>query len=273
MVLTFTTVIQIAQRKINKFRPLRITGEKVVDDESSFDRKPLKFGPPQPEKLVIKFNVERRDPKAPHDIIEKKEVQHVYGHKVDWNDKASVKKLSIWRIQLFARTFGYKNAPRLPWLEIERDGLLDILQKHLTKIGGRWSKINWDEVAEAFNGRFHGKTQKKGEWTAQRKYEKHRGKAASKPEQLKSDREGPWRPATCLQNQLGLFTHPGAKELMERAKAEDKKALVVIARSGEDDLTHNEEEEVGDHIEVHRTAMADVLRLHLGETARHVQWK
>jgi hypothetical protein len=39
------------------------------------------------------------------------------------------------------------------WLNTGRDALFGILQEHLAKVGGLWSSIDWQEVAERFNQR------------------------------------------------------------------------------------------------------------------------
>jgi len=57
------------------------------------------------------------------------------------------------------------------WLKSERDALFDILQEHLAEVGGRWSSIDWQEVAKWFNQRFQGVTQTAGEMTAECRYE------------------------------------------------------------------------------------------------------
>jgi len=127
------------------------------------------------------------------------------------------------------------------WLESERDVLFEILQEHLIKVEGRWSRIQWDVVAKMFNKRFEGVTQKAGEMTAERRYNlnnstmssKAKGsktkktsdtQATSTSQALKKDRQAPQRSGGSLRAQLANFTDPLAQKIIDQAKAEDRKA-------------------------------------------------
>jgi hypothetical protein len=57
------------------------------------------------------------------------------------------------------------------WLNTGRDALFDILREHLAKVGGLWSSIDWQEVAERFNQRLQGVTQRAGVMVAERRYD------------------------------------------------------------------------------------------------------
>lgn len=152
----------------------------------------------------------------------------------------------------------------MAWLESERDVLLDILQEHLIKVGGRWSRIQWDVVAEIFNKRLEGVIQKAGEMTAERRYnlndstmstkvknsktkKNSDGQATSASQALNQDRKAPQRSGGGLRTQLSNFTHPLAQQIIDQAKAEDRKANRGGARTDEEvDTGDDESGEEGD---------------------------
>ena len=224
----------------HKNRPVRQPGDRVIDD-GSHDRAPCKVGKPDPKKLVIEFEIERDDPNNPGKTIKKPNVKFTYRHSIDWNNKESVQALTKWRGQLFFRVLGKKRSGRVAWLESERDVLLDILQKHLVKVGGRWSRIQWGVVAEIFNKRLEGVIQKAGEMTAERRYNLNDSamstkvktsknkknsdpQATSTSQALNRDRKAPQRSGGGLRSQLSNFTHPLAQQIIDQAKAEDRRA-------------------------------------------------
>lgn len=229
------------------FRPLRTAGEIVVDD-GTHDREPCKVGTPQPEKLVIEFQVVRKDPKNPSKVITLPNVQHKYRRKVDWNDKQSVGDLSRWRGQIFFRCLGPKRGSRHVWLESERDIFLDLLEEHLKEVSGRWSKIDWDVVAKRYNKRLKGVIQKAGEKTAERRYDKNYQRNSpyptSKSQPLKEARKAPIRSGGSLHTQISYFTIPRAKQIKEKATAEDQKAKAAESKGKKDLSGTNEEEEI-----------------------------
>lgn len=232
------------------FRPLRTAGEVVVDD-GTHDREPCRVGTPQPEKLVIEFQVVRKDPKNPSKVISLPNIQHRYRRKVDWNDKKSVGELSRWRGQIFFRCLGPKRGSRHVWLESERDLFLDLLEEHLKEIGGRWTRINWDAVAKQYNERLKGVIQKAGEMTAERRYDKNYQRTnrdpMSKSQPLKEDRKAPIRTGGSLHTQVTYFTIPRAQKVKEKAVAKDQKAKAAESK-GEQELSGmDEEEEVVDN--------------------------
>jgi hypothetical protein len=69
------------------------------------------------------------------------------------------------------RVLGKKRDGCLACWSRERDTLLNILREHLVKVGGRWSRIQWDVVAKIFNIRFERVTQIAGEMSAERRYD------------------------------------------------------------------------------------------------------
>ncbi len=245
----FDELLNIIQDERNPFRPLRAAGEMVVDD-GTHDREPCKVGKPQPEKLVIEFQVVRIDPKNPSKVISLPNIQHKYRNKVDWNDKKSVGELGRWRSQLFFRSLGKKRDSRHVWLESERDILLDLLEEHLKEVGGRWSGIYWDVVAKRYNKCLKEVTQKAGEMTAERRYDRSCQQkrtnldSTSKRQPLKENRKAPVRTGGGLHTQMVYFTDPRAKKIREKAKAEDQKPKAAESKAGEDFSGMDEEEEV-----------------------------
>jgi hypothetical protein len=245
----FDELLNIIQNERNPFRPLRAAGEMVVDD-GTHDRTPCKVGKPQPEKLVIEFQVVRIDPKNPSKVIALPNIQHKYRNKVDWNDKRSVGELGRWRSQLFLRSLGNKRESRHVWLESERDILLELLEEHLKDVGGRWSGIDWDVVAKRYNKCLKGVTQKAGEMIAERRYDRSIMErrtnldSTSKRQPLKENRKAPVRTSSSLHTQMVYFTDPRAKKIREKAKAEDQKPKVTESKAEEDFSGMDEEEEV-----------------------------
>jgi hypothetical protein len=241
----FDELLTIIQDEQSWFRPLRTAGDIVVDD-GTHDREPCKVGTPQPEKLVIEFQVVRKDPKNPSKVITLPNIQHKYRRKVDWNDKQSVGELSRWRGQIFFRSLGPKRGSRHVWLESERDIFLDFLEGHLKEVGGRWSRIDWDVVAKRYNKRLKGVIQKAGEMTAERRYDKNYQRNStyltSKSQPLKEDRKAPIRSGGSLHTQISYFTIPRAKKIKDKATAEDQKAKAAESK-GKKDLSGKDEEE------------------------------
>jgi hypothetical protein len=245
----FDELLTIIQNERHPFRPLRTAGDIVIDD-GTHDREPCRVGKPQPEKLVIEFQVVRKDPKDPRKVIAQPNIQFKYRRYVDWKNKKSVGELTRWRGQIFLRSLGKKRDGRQVWLESERDIFLDILEGHLKEIAGRWSRIDWDVVAKQFNKCLKGVIQRAGEMTAERRYDKNYQRnnqyPSSKSQPLKEDRKAPIRSSSSLHTQIAYFTLPRAKKIKQNAKAEDQRARAAESHGEEDPSGTDVEEEFND---------------------------
>ncbi|KAF4624741.1 hypothetical protein G7Y89_g13428 [Cudoniella acicularis] len=149
-----------------------VPGQRVIDD-GTLDRSATKINTPDDSKLTITIPVEEVDEKDPTKRTPCEAFEFEYKGLINWYDRASVKQLRTWRHHMFNRLLGSKREAGVPWLEVERDALFDILQVHLkTKaVGGRYSKIDWDFITERLNERFVNTPQKKGMWVCERVYE------------------------------------------------------------------------------------------------------
>ena len=118
-----------------------------------------------------------------------------------------------------------------PWLEFERDLLFDIVEEHLmsSDVGGRWSKVKWEEVANTYSTLMAGTTQRAGERIAEHVWRSklsQNGKEKiviniSRGEHLTGDRIAPTRNAAEIQSQIWGFPHRRIKEVIARAQEED----------------------------------------------------
>lgn len=120
-----------------------------------------------------------------------------------------------------------------PWLEFERDLLFDIVEEHLmgSDVGGRWSKVKWEEVAYTYNTLMADTTQRAGERIAEHVWRSklsQNGKEKivtniSRGEHLTGDRIAPTRNAAEIQSQIWSFPHRRIKEVIARAREEDRR--------------------------------------------------
>ncbi|PVH87810.1 hypothetical protein DL98DRAFT_648745 [Cadophora sp. DSE1049] len=140
-------------------------------------------------------------------------------------------------VRFSARNIGPSRATRELWLEFERDLLFDILEEHLMgiTIGRRWSKVNWNKVADTYNSLMAGTQQRSGERAAESLYRtkhKENGKEKivtniSRGHRLTEDRIAPTRTAFGIRNQIKLFPHERIKEVIARAREEDERVCTA----------------------------------------------
>ncbi|KAH9222256.1 hypothetical protein DL95DRAFT_454722 [Leptodontidium sp. 2 PMI_412] len=149
-------------------RPVRLPGRRIIDN-GEYDRKQAVAGEMDPTKMVLTFSIEKTDPVTAKSIPDGK-ASFRYRHTVKWDNPESVQKLQRWRAQNFSRHLGPIRPARLMWLESERDILFTVLQDHLANVGGRWSRISWQKVVDAYNSLVVGMEQKAGEKAAEHLY-------------------------------------------------------------------------------------------------------
>jgi hypothetical protein len=234
--LTIPQIVETSRHHPNI--PLRQAGDIAIDD-GSHDREPCKVGKPQPDKLIIEFKVQRDHPDRFGNTISMPNIKHRYPHEVDWKDKKIVADLTRWRSQIFLRALEKKRDGRQVWLESERDVLLEVLEVHLEEVGGRWSKINWEEVAKRFNRCMRDMTQRAGEMTVERRYDANsqcsKQQTTSRSQPLKEDRKAPERSSGSIHTQISYFIDPRAKEIISQAKAKNKKAMEITDSQDEEE--------------------------------------
>ena len=177
---------------------------------------------------------------------------YTYRAAVVWTDKASVQKLNSWRSGNFNRQIGKKNEPRYMWLESEREKLIDILEQHLatTAIGGAWSSIDWNAIADQYNNSMSGVVQAAGERTAARNYGPNdgRGRSNSTSQKIAKPRNAPHRTAMALRNQITLFINDRARKLVADAKKVDEEAGTDVEEKGNGDEELDSDEEYDKHM-------------------------
>ncbi|CZT00186.1 uncharacterized protein RCO7_08391 [Rhynchosporium graminicola] len=240
-------------------RPVRFPGQMIIDD-GSYDREPPAAGELDPSKMIISFNVEKKD-KLTGLLVPAGNATYKYRGDVVWDDKTSVSALQHWRTQNFARALGPSQPPREMWVESERDLLLSIVQQHLADVGGRWLKISWETVAAAYNYQIHGTTQTAGELGAERMYtfsNTPKGKMltnVSKGQRLAQNRTAPTRTALSCQNQLQVFTHKDVLQVINAAKGTEKKPDMKKNKEGD----YEQEDEQKYDIDYHHHNGAGVM--------------
>ncbi|KAH6721092.1 hypothetical protein BKA61DRAFT_665847 [Leptodontidium sp. MPI-SDFR-AT-0119] len=238
-------------------RPVRLPGRRIIDN-GEYDRKQAVAGEMDPTKMVLTFSIEKTDPVTAKSIPDGK-ASFRYRHTVKWDNPESVQKLQRWRAQNFSRHLGPIRPARLMWLESERDILFTVLQDHLANVGGRWSRISWQKVADAYNSLVVGMEQKAGEKAAERLYsfaitEKGKKKVVtnlSTGQRLTDDRLAPARSAVGIRNQIRAFTHDTAKRIIDQAKDVDQKARAK-KRKGENASPEPDSPANSDHDEEYK---------------------
>jgi hypothetical protein len=200
---------------------VRRRGDRIVND-GSHNRSQAQVNHPDPSKLLIEFETETDHPTIKGQIVPGQPARHHYNDTVDWASKENVDKLNRWRNQVFCRSLGRKREPRPRWSALEVDFICGILEEHLETVGGRFSGIDWEKVAQLFNKVMDGRVQKAGEATAMGRY---KGSAVSRKTCLKTDRRAPVRSSQAVKAQFERFTDPWAKEILEKAKNVDIQSL------------------------------------------------
>jgi hypothetical protein len=134
---------------IEKHRPKKTRGDQAV--EEGVDRKPAIVGERDLSKLTTTCDTVRDDPNNPGQVMEGDRVTHPYERKVDFDNAMQVKKLNIWRDQVFRRC-QFKRLPksRYPWLQSEKDIALSLIQAHLD----HRRMILWRNLRNTYNSHF-----------------------------------------------------------------------------------------------------------------------
>ena len=108
----------------------------------------------------------------------------------DWNNLKHIRALHQWREQVFRRRIAGRRATRRPWLESEKAYLMGMIEQHMQ----HHSRPKFNKLANAFNRRFHGTTQPKGQRYVFVGKQNNGGL-------LEEDRPAPWRTASALSGQ------------------------------------------------------------------------
>jgi hypothetical protein len=117
------------------------------------------LGQPDPSKFFLVRQM--------HSKPDKKDVRQYPGwEKMDWNDPDHIASLNRARRQVRMRTSGAIAEPRLPWTQLEKDILKELVQDAIDN-GQKRKTIDWDAISAAMSKRFEGVVQKKGEPLAQ----------------------------------------------------------------------------------------------------------
>lgn len=175
-------------------------------------------------------------------MIPSKTAVYVYRNHVDWNDKSSVNRLNQWRAQVFRRCLGPMRDGRPRWTRAEQKALTDILQTELTssKTHGRWSKLDWDRIADKLNKRFANVLFPKGERLADTKQQLTNDKWGNDCTAYKQPTVFLERSATAIHLYVKKFADPQIMRLMGDAQNLDEEHRL----GGFDEVSHAEVEEV-----------------------------
>jgi len=208
---------------LQKNRAVRKRGEFCVRDET-YDRRSAKPGAAKPSMLRITINTVHEDPHNPGQMVPSNPATYVYLRKVDWANKESVAKLNQWRCQVFRRTLGPLRTSRPKWTILEHDKLIAIIENHLSGVGidGRYSRIQWDIVADDFNRYFSGCVFPKAEPLAHVQGMQRKDKSGRSSLFMKSASPFVARSTSAIVHHLNNFTSSAARELVGEAKALDE---------------------------------------------------
>jgi len=189
-------------KKKHKNSARRKYGERCLPDPT-ISRDNAIVGQPDLSKVSFTLQTERPDPNNPGSYLPSDPVLFEYTQPIDWDDKASIGKLNSWRYQVFKRTWGQKRESRPPWTINEQTKLLSLLDSHLKSpsTGGRFSRIQWQEIERAFNSFFQNHTHLKGEMTAETSYHQRGKENTAKSRILVADRPHLQRSAGAIENQ------------------------------------------------------------------------
>ena len=108
----------------------------------------------------------------------------------DWSNATHVKKLHQWREQVFRRRIGGVRPTRKNWMESEKFYLLSMIKQQLKT----HHRPKFNKLANAFNNRFHGTIQRRGQRAVFKGKTKNDGV-------LEEDRPAPWRTVSALEGQ------------------------------------------------------------------------
>ncbi|KAJ8063920.1 hypothetical protein OCU04_007770 [Sclerotinia nivalis] len=206
------------------------TGHKAIF-EGTHHRHNFPAGTPQPNALNIVIRSEKRDPNDPNVVIARAKITHRFTEEVDWNNKASVKKLNKWRGQIFERAFGSKLPRRWKYTYGEMNVLCDILEAHLatSEVGGLMTNVDWKLVTTRYNAHFEGVTQSAGEIYASATFTGDDGKKESvSGQRMKESRQAPVRSLIGLRNQLYHFKDQRVIDLLKGAKGIKQEVEPVV---------------------------------------------
>ena len=204
---------QVKQVDTTTHAPKKAKGDLAYDD-GTIDRTSAHINQPDPSKLVIRYPTRRPDGKGGY--IKGKTVKRRY-FSIDWTSQAEVIKLNAWREQIFRRTFGRNRQTRLPWLISEREVVLDIARRQLRKS----STLKMNRLANEYNKRIYGKTQRAGEQLTNDK-----GKGLKRL--IDEDRKAPWRTVSAIQGQSKKW--PAFEVLRNQAKKQRASARATQPR-------------------------------------------
>jgi hypothetical protein len=188
--------------KNHKNSAKRRHGERCLYDPT-ISRSNAIVGVPDLSKVSITLQTERPDPYNPGTYLPSDPVVFKYAQPIDWNDKISISKLNAWRYQVFKRTWGQKRESRPPWTINEQNKLLSLIDSHLksSSVGGRYSRIQWQEIEHEFNSVFQNHTHMKGEMTAETSYSQRGRENTAKSKMLVTDRPHLHRSVGAIENQ------------------------------------------------------------------------
>lgn len=212
-------------------------------DDGSIDRSYAKLGEPDDTKFRIVIPTQKTDPKtgtqtkgkpAEYDYPNKDGFEAEDGKTLlpfDWNKDKHIKALHQWREQVFRRRIGGRRATRKPWLESEKAYLLGMIEDQLK----RHQRPKFGKLANAYNRRFHGTIQRKGQ----------RQVFAGKKNDgglLEEDRPAPWRTVSALSGQTFKW-----QEYADMLKKKDEEAEAAAAKDDtKNDVVYSSADEIED---------------------------
>jgi hypothetical protein len=113
------------------------------------------LGQPDPSKYFLVRQM--------HSKPDKKDVRQYPGwENMDWNDPDHIAALNRARRQIRMRTSGAIAEPRLPWTQLEKDVLKQLIQDAINA-GQKRTTIDWDAISTGMSRHFEGLIQKEGE--------------------------------------------------------------------------------------------------------------
>ena len=137
-----------------------------------------------------------------------------------------MKKLHQWREQVFRRRIGGVRPTRKNWLESEKHHALALIQEQLKT----HRRPKFKKLANVFNRRFNGTTQRRGEKQVFNGNAKNGGL-------LEEDRPAPWRTASALAGQT--FKWNEYDDLIKKRDQERGTAVIqndVVSSDDEDEI-------------------------------------
>ncbi|KAF8866346.1 hypothetical protein BDZ45DRAFT_781238 [Acephala macrosclerotiorum] len=226
-------VVLPLKRKRTENAPVMPKNTRIVDDGSSHDRRiRAEVNNENPSLLTLTFKAEMLDPEDNGPKTQRRWIPAspvVYDYlKIKpgflWSSQRWIDRLNKWRYQILHRKLGAEGDSRWQWTVAEEELLYQLLNEHLPTVDGRYSQVNWGDVADRFNGQMRGRHFNQHDLTAVTQYKKGKETVvtASRPVATAHDFES--RTAKALKTQLDKFTNDAARKILMESKKADKDA-------------------------------------------------